>query len=601
MPQNNFSPRVSLISGVVHSGDAISETVLADLEAIDRLSRTRRWNIDARVYCASATAYDSRIEVLNDWRDILRQPHFQKSDLYIYHFGIYNALHDSMHFARRDSAVVTFFHNVTPPQYCAPEAEEVIYQSYRQIETLRCANAHMSASKFSARQLEAHIGRRVEVIPLFGPNASAGAAQHRRDMCPEDALRVLYCGRFTQSKGAAILLEALAQSRVPAEQKIDVTLAGIMDFSDRDYIDGVRLVGSYLPGNVQVRFAPNMTSAQLQSAYAGADVFVLPSFHEGFGMPAVEALSSGTPVICSDAGALPEVTNGLALTFPAGASSLLAEKLALFADALRRGNVLCDSGEFPRNDWRAKILSYATTYSRQAYIGRIMPRFAAFLDQSRPVSTSYLTKLESLGTELFGSSEGRPSAEDAAVTGATLALEISELAERDINNAIRSLLKWPFDREQKASDIAYWRNELKPRGAQGLINRLAASSEVRQSAARLQVGVTLQALLREFPLGETAQRAAAASSKGLDMKHPDIALLLSSSIPVSEFIREAYRVILRREPDPEGFGSRFVALNSGALTRQALIHEILASPEYASLAELSEVQGSGTTLLPSAV
>ena len=47
--------------------------------------------------------------------------------------------------------------------------------------------------------------------------------------------------------------------------------------------------------------------------YAGATLFVLPSLEEGFGLPALEAMSCGTPVITSNAGALPEIVGDAAV------------------------------------------------------------------------------------------------------------------------------------------------------------------------------------------------------------------------------------------------------------------------------------------------
>jgi glycosyltransferase involved in cell wall biosynthesis len=54
----------------------------------------------------------------------------------------------------------------------------------------------------------------------------------------------------------------------------------------------------------------------LPALYNAADLFVFPSHYEGFGLPAIEAMACGRPVVCSDATALPEVVDGAAILFP---------------------------------------------------------------------------------------------------------------------------------------------------------------------------------------------------------------------------------------------------------------------------------------------
>ena len=65
----------------------------------------------------------------------------------------------------------------------------------------------------------------------------------------------------------------------------------------------------------RVRFLNYVEDENLPGLYAGATLFVLPSFDEGFGLPVLEAMACGTPVIVSDGGALPEVNSNAGLIF----------------------------------------------------------------------------------------------------------------------------------------------------------------------------------------------------------------------------------------------------------------------------------------------
>jgi glycosyltransferase involved in cell wall biosynthesis len=67
-----------------------------------------------------------------------------------------------------------------------------------------------------------------------------------------------------------------------------------------------------------------VTSGQLAALYRQAEVVVFPSLYEGFGLPAVEALAAGTPLVCSDIPALREVASNAALYAPANRPDLLA-------------------------------------------------------------------------------------------------------------------------------------------------------------------------------------------------------------------------------------------------------------------------------------
>lgn len=79
-------------------------------------------------------------------------------------------------------------------------------------------------------------------------------------------------------------------------KEIDVLVAG----SGRSYLSGP---GS---GDSRIQFLGYVAEDELSGLYAGAEAFVLPSRHEGYGLTVLEAMASGTPVVASAAGALPE-------------------------------------------------------------------------------------------------------------------------------------------------------------------------------------------------------------------------------------------------------------------------------------------------------
>ena len=81
---------------------------------------------------------------------------------------------------------------------------------------------------------------------------------------------------------------------------------------------GVAIAGSgrsYLPASApgSARRLGYVPDADLPALYAGAAAFAMPSLYEGFGLPCVEAMAAGTPVVAADRAALPEACGGAAL------------------------------------------------------------------------------------------------------------------------------------------------------------------------------------------------------------------------------------------------------------------------------------------------
>src|SRR5262249_20117394 len=107
-------------------------------------------------------------------------------------------------------------------------------------------------------------------------------------------------------KGVATLLRALAKIRTEREDA-ELTLVG------RPTPGGPtdRLTAELALGD-SVRFVSGISDEELAELMASAEVAVVPSLYEGFSLPAVEHMASGTPLIATRTGALPEVTGDAA-------------------------------------------------------------------------------------------------------------------------------------------------------------------------------------------------------------------------------------------------------------------------------------------------
>lgn len=173
--------------------------------------------------------------------------------------------------------------------------------------------AHIiTVSKQSQIDIEKAFHRPTEKITVI-PNGIDTQIFRPLDTIARDPWRILTTTSSDQPiKGLSILLHALAQIRV------EFPLVKLI------------IVGKLKPGgstevqlkNLQletcVEFVSGISTDQLVQEYALAKFAVVPSLYEGFGLPAGEALACGTPLICSDGGALPEVVGSAAYIVKAG-------------------------------------------------------------------------------------------------------------------------------------------------------------------------------------------------------------------------------------------------------------------------------------------
>lgn len=125
---------------------------------------------------------------------------------------------------------------------------------------------------------------------------------------------IFYIGGFDIRKNVAKLVEAFAQVVKLYDRNVTLLIAGDTSWLDK----GDALYPDWRPlaeqlGIMQNIMAIPVSDNEKNELYSACDCFVYPSMYEGFGLPPLEAMSSGAPVICSNSTSLPEVVGEAAL------------------------------------------------------------------------------------------------------------------------------------------------------------------------------------------------------------------------------------------------------------------------------------------------
>lgn len=160
---------------------------------------------------------------------------------------------------------------------------------------------------------------KIEIIPCgtdirqFGA-VDRQAARLELGIKPETKL-VFYVGRFDGRKGIETLVRAVHQSQLLGDKNLKLIIAGGSTPGNSDGMERQRIeqIINELGMNEFTTLPGRLTQEILPAYYAAADVCVVPSHYEPFGLVAIEAMASGTPVVASNVGGLqftviPEVT-----------------------------------------------------------------------------------------------------------------------------------------------------------------------------------------------------------------------------------------------------------------------------------------------------
>jgi glycosyltransferase involved in cell wall biosynthesis len=201
----------------------------------------------------------------------------------------------------------------------------------------RNATKVVCPSWFSADGLARMVGvqpERIGVTPLGVSDVFMGGGEQAREKV------WLFVGNVKPHKGLATLLKALGNQAVAATGRRVVIVGrreGFFTAAPELGILADRL-------GERVQWAGVVSEAELRGWYACAEALVLPSVHEGFGLPVLEAMAAGCPVIAAAAGALPEVGGEAAWCFQPGDADGLAVKLCELAGSPEKRAAMAAAG-----------------------------------------------------------------------------------------------------------------------------------------------------------------------------------------------------------------------------------------------------------------
>jgi len=204
--------------------------------------------------------------------------------------------------------------------------------------TARKAARILTLSEFSRRDIiETYAVNpdRVLVTPAaaparFAPVENETELKEIRERYRIKANYLLSLGSLQPRKNLARLIEAYAslQKLCSNDQLPQLVFAGKPGWLD----DEIYRAAQRENRNESIKFIGYVPEKDLPALYSGAICFVYPSFFEGFGLPVLEAMQCGTPVIAGNRTSLPEVTGEAALLFDPFDSGALAEAIGRVVD-----------------------------------------------------------------------------------------------------------------------------------------------------------------------------------------------------------------------------------------------------------------------------
>jgi glycosyltransferase involved in cell wall biosynthesis len=199
-------------------------------------------------------------------------------------------------------------------EYSTPEFRERFTQQAR--EAAERSDLIIAVSAFTAGQVESLLG-----IPRSRIRVVHHGVDPAAERSPLTDKIILFVGAIQKRKNVLRLVEAFERTQ-PGWKLV---LAGSAGYGAQEIRDAI----ARSPRRSDIEMCGYVTAAALEQWYRTASIFAFPSLDEGFGIPVLEAMAHGIPVLTSDSSALREVAGDAALLVEANDSGAIANGLNL--------------------------------------------------------------------------------------------------------------------------------------------------------------------------------------------------------------------------------------------------------------------------------
>lgn len=221
---------------------------------------------------------------------------------------------------RKSSKAITFVYDISFerfPQFADPRNQKFL--SVEVNKSVKRSDTIATISKFCKKEISDFYNIRNNKIKIYYPSVNQNSFYRRSDSEIESIKRkydikgdyILFVGNLEPRKNLKNLLLAYEKTSIDIKKKYSLLLVGARGWQDSEIFETI----SRLKGESYKIIFPSkyVVDDDLPAIYSGASVFVYPSVYEGFGIPPIEAMACGVPVICANNSSLPEAVDDAAI------------------------------------------------------------------------------------------------------------------------------------------------------------------------------------------------------------------------------------------------------------------------------------------------